>query len=126
MRKIYFLTGVFFLLFIFNFDRFSFASNGETLSNQRMYNWQQKLKRGALNVVSSPVEIAREINMTTNEKNLLNGWTVGLVKGLGSGFMRFGAGALDVLTCPFNFPDSKKGSLIEPEYVWEKPGPKYN
>lgn len=89
------------------------------------YNWQDKLKRGALNIVTSPVEIAREIQLTSQEKNLLQGWTLGLVKGLGHGVLRLGAGVIDVLTCPFNFPDSNKGPLVDPEYVWQKPGVRY-
>ena len=83
--------------------------------------WNDKLKRGALNIVSSPVEIARSIQITSNEESLLKGWTVGFVKGFGDGLLRLGAGLADVLTCPFNFPDSNKGPLIQPEYVWEKP-----
>jgi len=29
------------------------------------------------------------------------------------------------VTFPFNFPDKRKGPLVQPEYVWEKPGLKY-
>lgn len=94
-------------------------------SDVRVYTWQDKLKRGAVNIITSPVEIARDIHITTEEKNLLVGWTVGLVKGLGEGLVRFGAGAIDLLTFPFNFPESHKAPLLDPEYVWEKPGPKY-
>ena len=90
------------------------------------YTWFDKLKRGTLNVVSSPVEVAREIQITSNEHSLLHGWTIGLAKGAGYGFIRFGAGALDMVTAPFNFPESSKGPLIDPEYVWQKPGPKYS
>ena len=90
------------------------------------YDWQAKLKRGALNIVTSPVEIAREIQITSDEKNLREGWTVGFVKGLGQGVVRFGVGVIDVLTCPFNFPDDQKRPLVEPEYVWQKPGVKYS
>lgn len=89
------------------------------------YGWQDKLKRGAINMVTSPVEVARDIHVTTTEKNLLVGWTVGLVKGLGEGFVRFAAGVIDLFTFPFNFPESRKGPLLDPEYVWQKPGPKY-
>lgn len=94
-------------------------------SEVKTYTWQDKLKRGALNIVSSPVEIARDIHVTSEEKNLLVGWTVGLVKGLGEGFVRLGAGVIDLVTFPFNFPESHKAPLLDPEYVWEKPGPKY-
>ena len=91
----------------------------------KSYTWQDKLKRGALNIISSPVEVARDIHTTTEEKNLLVGWTVGLVKGLGEGIVRFGAGVIDLLTFPFNFPEGRKAPLIDPEYVWQKPGLKY-
>lgn len=95
-------------------------------SSTETYTWQAKLKRGAINLVSAPVEIARQIQITSNEKNLLSGWTEGLARGLWQGLLRFGAGAVDVVTCPFNFPNEQKGPLIEPEYVWEKPGVKYS
>ena len=98
---------------------------GWAAGSVKTYTWQDKMKRGAVNMVTSPVEIAREIHVTTQEKNLLVGWTIGLVKGLGEGILRFGAGAIDLVTCPFNFPDSNKAPLVDPEYVWEKPGPKY-
>ena len=99
-----------------------FAQNPTPVKN---YTWQDKLKRGALNIVTSPVEVARDIHLTTEEKNLLVGWTIGLVKGLGEGFLRFGAGVVDLFTFPFNFPEGRKAPLVDPEYVWQKPGPKY-
>jgi putative exosortase-associated protein (TIGR04073 family) len=89
------------------------------------YTWSAKLKRGALNIVTSPVEVARQIHITSDEKSLLAGWTLGLGKGLGHGLLRLGAGLVDLLTFPFDFPDSEKAPLVEPEYVWEKPGVKY-
>jgi putative exosortase-associated protein (TIGR04073 family) len=89
------------------------------------YRWPDKLKRGVLNIISSPVEIARDIHITTDEKNLLAGWTIGLIKGLGDFVVRLGAGAIDTVTFPFNFPDNHKAPLIEPEYVWQKPGLDY-
>ncbi len=100
------------------------ATAGTAPSQTQTYSWQDKLKRGAINIVTSPVEVARDIHVTTEEKNLLVGWTVGLVKGLGEGVVRFGAGVIDLVTCPFDFPESHKAPLIDPEYVWQKPGPK--
>lgn len=102
----------------------SFATT-TTEPTKASYSWSDKLKRGAINIVTCPVEIGRDIHNTTEEKNLLAGWTIGLVQGLGEGFIRFAAGVIDVLTFPFNFPDNRKGPLIEPEYVWMKPGPRY-
>ena len=91
----------------------------------KSYTWQDKLKRGAINIATSPVEIAREIHNTTQEKNLLVGWTIGLAKGFGEGIVRFGAGVLDLFTFPFDFPEGNKAPLLDPEFVWQKPGPKY-
>ncbi len=116
------------LLFIF-FFAFSTTSHAELFKNFKAaapeYHWGDKLKRGAINIITSPVEIARQIQITSNEKSLLNGWTIGLISGLGQGFLRFGAGVIDLFTFPFNFPDSHKAPLIDPEYVWQKSGPKY-
>ncbi len=120
MREKLIRGAVFIFLVVFGLAVKSFG-NPEV----KDYSWKDKLKRGAINIVSSPVEIARQIHLTTNEKDLLTGWTVGLIKGLGEGVARFGYGVIDLLTCPFNFPDTHKGPLVEPEYVWQKPGPKY-
>ena len=87
--------------------------------------WMDKLKRGAINIISSPVEVAVSIHNTTEKKNLLVGWTIGLAAGVGNGLVRFGAGVIDLVTFPFDFPDGRKAPLLDPEYVWEKPGPKY-
>ena len=38
---------------------------------------------------------------------------------------RLGAGVIDLFTFPFDFPDENKAPLLEPEYVWQKPGVKY-
>ena len=98
---------------------------GWAVSEVKTYSWWDKLKRGALNIVTSPVEVARDIHVTTEEKNLLIGWTVGLAKGFGDGILRFGVGVIDLFTFPFDFPDDEKAPLIDPEFVWQKPGPKY-
>ena len=130
MKRIFFFSIILAFAFVGYFPAKGFAvtgtETGVAASPPAIYTWNDKLKRGGMNIVSSPVEIARSIQITSNEESLLKGWTVGLVKGFGDGFLRLGAGLVDVLTCPFNFPDSNKGPLIKPEYVWEKPGPKYS
>ena len=120
-----FARGLVLLCFFVGAFQGSALGNSE-ISETKQYDWQAKLKRGAINIGTSPVEVAREIQMTSNEKNLLSGWTVGLVKGLGQAVVRLGSGLIDVLTCPFNFPDPHKGPLMEPEFVWQKPGVKYS
>lgn len=91
------------------------AENADTAS----YSWGQKLGRGALNIVSSPVEIARQIHVVSNEDSLLAGWTLGVVKGAGYGVLRLGAGLVDLVTFPFGWPKEGKRPLMEPEFVWE-------
>ncbi len=110
----------------FLFSGFSSGDIFEKFKSPASYTWGNKLTRGAVNIVSSPVEVARQIQITSSEQSLLAGWTIGLLGGFGQGFIRFGAGVIDLFTFPFNFPDSHKGPLIEPEYVWQKPGPQYS
>lgn len=86
------------------------------------YKWSDKLSRGALNIVSSPVEIARTIHVSSESKGYGYGWTVGLVRGVGKTFVRFGAGVIDLVTFPFDFPDENKAPLVKPEYAWQNWG----
>ncbi len=123
------LATILFSALLLEFPCRAFAENYSTKTpvvSSKTYSWQDKIKRGGMNIISSPVEIARQIQITSEEKNLAQGWTVGLLEGLGQGFLRFGAGVVDVVTCPFDFPKEQKAPLIEPEYVWEKPGVKYS
>lgn len=112
-------------VFFVGFFTFAHLAFGNVVTNERDYKWTDKLGRGAVNIVTSPVEIARSISIGSDEKNLLYGWTVGLLKGFGNGIIRFGAGVIDLVTFPFDFPGDKKEPLITPEYVWQKPGVDY-
>ena len=98
------------------------TSFGDT---EKTYTYGDKLYRGAMNIATFPMEIPNEIHGTTTDKSLLEGWTIGLVKGLKEGTVRLGAGAVDLITFPFNYPDKGKAPLVKPEYVWDKPGLKY-
>ncbi|MDD5216603.1 MAG: exosortase system-associated protein, TIGR04073 family [Candidatus Omnitrophica bacterium] len=107
-------------------DVYATAASAQAVTSvAKTYTWKGKLKRGALNIVSSPVEIARSISIESDKRSLLYGWTVGLLMGFGDGILRFGAGVVDLCTFPFDFPKKDKGPLLNPEYVWEKPGPRY-
>ncbi len=83
------------------------------------YRWHDKLSRGVVNAVSSPIEIARGIDLTSRSQGVAKGWTIGLVKGFAGTGLRLGAGVLETLTFPFNWPDEFKDPLIEPKFVWE-------
>lgn len=113
------ICSIFFLALLFVGTHASVGRAQEVES----YDWSDKLLRGAINMVTSPIEIARSIHTTTEDKNLAVGWTIGLAKGLADGLIRFGAGFIDFVTFPFNFPDGDKAPLLDPEFVWEKPGP---
>ena len=84
------------------------------------YEWQDKLGRGVLNMVGSPVELARTVHIQSRAKGAGYGWTMGIVEGLGRTFLRFGAGAIETLTFPFDFPKDDKSPLLVPDYPWEK------
>lgn len=82
--------------------------------------WNEKLGRGLLNIVASPIEIARTINVQSNARGPAYGWTMGLVEGIGRTFVRFGAGAIDAVTFPFEFPKDDREALLAPDYPWQK------
>ena len=82
--------------------------------------WSDKLGRGILNMVGSPVELARTIHIQSNVKGPAYGWTMGLVEGIGRALIRFGAGAIETVTFPFDFPKEDKSPLLTPDYPWQK------
>ena len=81
-----------------------------------------KLKRGAINVISSPLEIPRNI-----KEHLEEGGTEpikktayvfgGLVKGLVDTVGRAGSGLWDMLTLNLDIPGNNE-PLKKPDYVW--------
>ena len=82
--------------------------------------WSDKLGRGVLNMVGSPVELARTVHIQSNVKGPAYGWTVGIFEGLGRTLVRFGAGAIETITFPFDFPNEDKSPLLTPDYPWQK------
>ena len=80
----------------------------------------QKLGRGLVNIVTSPVEIVRGIDLTTKESTVGRGWTVGLVKGLTGTILRLGTGVIDVLTFPFEWPVEDRNPIVKPKYGWQE------
>ena len=76
-----------------------------------------KLVRGAANVLTGWVEIPKRIYETSQRSGPLKGFTWGLVRGLGRGFIRTAGGAYEVITFPFPAPPHYR-SVIQPEYVF--------
>ena len=114
IRKLLFVT----MLFL-SFVSISFSTAYADLDLEH-YSWSDKLSRGAINMVSSPVEVGRSISVTSQEEGRGYGWTVGLLKGCGMAVVRFGAGFIEVVTFPFDFPDEDKAPLVQPEYPSQK------
>ena len=83
------------------------------------YSWSDKLGRGVANVFTSPLEIIRGIDLSSKSDGAVKGWTVGVVKGLAGTILRLGAGVIEFVTFPFDFPDKGKAPIIEPEFVWD-------
>ena len=81
-----------------------------------------KLTRGAANVVTGWVEIPKRIQETSQTSGAFAGWTWGLVRGLGHGFIRTAAGFYELFTFPFPAPPGYE-PVIEPEYVFTQPTP---
>jgi len=115
-----FCWNLFFMLLMLGFGSVLSADTGTGSPSENGYQWSDKLGRGFLNILSSPLEIPREVNFTSNEKNLGVGWTLGVFQGLGIGLARLGAGAVDLVTSPFPWPDAKRAPLIQPEYPWQE------
>ena len=82
----------------------------------------QKLKRGAINVVTAPLEIPKEIKQHWDEGGTdpikktfyLFG---GLVKGLTYTVGRVGSGLWDIVTLNLDIPGNNE-PLMKPDYVW--------
>jgi putative exosortase-associated protein (TIGR04073 family) len=80
--------------------------------------------RGFVNVVTGWVEIPKRVHETSQESGALAGFTWGLLRGLGYGFIRTCAGAYELVTFPFPAPSGYE-PVLEPEYVFtdEPPQP---
>ena len=76
-----------------------------------------KLTRGFVNIVTGWVEIPKRIHETSQESGTVAGFTWGLLRGLGHGFIRTAAGCYELFTFPFPAPPGYE-PVIQPEYVF--------
>ena len=76
-----------------------------------------KLTRGFVNLVTGWVEIPKRIHETSIQSGAAAGFTWGLLRGIGHGFIRTAAGAYELVTCPFPAPPDYE-PVIQPEYVF--------
>ncbi len=86
-------------------------------------NASYKLVRGITNMVTSPIEIPKQVIITTKDRGAI-GPVLGILKGLGMTFMRAGIGAWETISFPL--PNSLSGDfapILKPEYVWNPSAP---
>ena len=76
-----------------------------------------KFTRGAINTLTGWVEIPKRIQETSQDSGAAAGFTWGLLRGFGHGFIRTAAGLYEVFTFPFPAPPGYN-SVIQPEYVF--------
>ena len=76
-----------------------------------------KAMRGAVNTVTGWVEIPKRIKETSDESGPAAGFTWGLLRGLGYGFIRTSAGIYELVTFPFPAPPSYE-PVMQPEFVF--------
>jgi len=76
-----------------------------------------KLMRGAVNSVTGWVEVPKRIHETTHQSGAAAGFTWGLLRGFGHGFVRTAAGFYEVFTFPFPAPPGYT-PIVQPEYVF--------
>jgi putative exosortase-associated protein (TIGR04073 family) len=102
----------------------SYESTGDTSNvSGRRYNAGDKFIRGLANVLTSLLEIPRNVQNMTEDQGVLVGWTGGLAQGIGMMALRIIVGAYEIVTFPIPLPEDYK-PVIEPEFPWEAPGPK--
>ena len=79
-----------------------------------------KLSRGVTNVATSPGELITQIPTAMEQSpDYLTGFIMGIGRGIGYTFLRFGAGIYDVATFPFPGPTDYKPT-IKPETIADK------
>ena len=76
-----------------------------------------KLTRGFINIVTGWVEIPKRVQETSQTDGTLAGFTWGLLRGVGHGFIRTAAGFYEFFTFPFPAPPGYE-PVIQPEYVF--------
>lgn len=76
-----------------------------------------KLTRGFFNTVTGWVEIPKRIHETSYKSGPAAGFTWGVLRGLGYGFIRTAAGLYELVTFPFPAPPNYE-PVIQPEYVF--------
>jgi putative exosortase-associated protein (TIGR04073 family) len=76
-----------------------------------------KLTRGVINIGTGWVEIPKRVQETSQASGSAAGFTWGILRGIGHGFIRTAAGLYELVTFPFPAPPDYS-PVIQPEYVF--------
>ncbi|GEM_PF-3344778 len=95
------------------------TTNKTKTQETRKFHWNDKLKRGALNIITCPVELVRQFHLAGSEEGESAKHILLIIPAFGKVFLRLGAGFIELLTFPLDFPTAGKTPLVEPEYVWD-------
>ena len=86
----------------------------------------EKLSRGVANVITAPIEIAKQIDIEWKEsakqgstRNVTVGIFGGLVKGLAFSVGRAASGVWDIVSFPFKVPANYE-PVMKPDFVLDK------
>jgi len=91
-----------------------------TASLGPVFSWRgalNKLARGVTNLVTGWVEVPKRVQETTGTSGAAAGFTWGLLRGAGHGFVRTAAGVYETVTFPFPAPPDYR-PVIRPAYVF--------
>lgn len=118
MRRLVVLCGVV-ASFILVFAAYPAPAQAEPMEAGRAFT---KLTRGFINIVTGWVEVPKRIQETSQVSGSAAGFTWGLLRGFGHGFIRTAAGFYELFTFPFPAPPGY-APVIQPEYVFTEPSP---
>ena len=95
----------------------------DRIVNTEISRSHNKIKRGAINVVTFPLEIFKQTKEVVEEGETtpkrLGRIVPGLIKGVSYSVLRLGSGLWDVATFN-NFFYEEHEPIIKPEYVWDE------
>ena len=81
-----------------------------------------KAGRGVVNILTSWIEIPKQLHLGSQEDNPVVGVGMGLAKGVSLTVLRIGVGAYEAVTFPLPYPKgyvSPYEQMQLPDYAWE-------
>jgi putative exosortase-associated protein (TIGR04073 family) len=125
MRKFLSITLIFGLSFLIAATGYTEDKevDPDRIVNTEISRSHNKIKRGAINMVTAPLEIIKQTKETVEEGETtpkrLGRVIPGLFKGMGYTVLRFGSGLWDLATFN-NFFYEEHEPVIKPDYVWDE------